>query len=64
MSVTFDEIKRDLVAGNVFYFLNTNDGYDASRILNKGFLNDIEKRIKGTMVLAVPHQDVLIVADV
>ncbi len=57
-------LKEDQVAGNVFYFLNTNDGYDASRILNKGFLNEIEKRIKGKMVLAVPHQDVLIVADV
>lgn len=58
------KLKEDHVAGNVFYFLNMNDGYDASRILNKGFLNDIERQIKGTMVLAVPHQDVLIVADV
>lgn len=58
------KLKEDQVAGNIFYFLNTNDGYDASRILNKGFLNDLEKRIKGTMVLAVPHQDVLIIADI
>lgn len=58
------QLKEDHVAGNVFYFLNTNDGYDASRILNKGFLNDVKKRITGTMVLAVPHQDVLIIADV
>lgn len=57
-------LKEDQVAGNSFYFLNTNDGYDASRILNKGFLNDIEKKITGTMVLAVPHQDVLIIADI
>ena len=57
-------LKEDQAAGNIFYFLNTNDGYDASRILNKGFLNDIEKRIKGKMVLAVPHQDVLIIADI
>jgi len=57
-------LKEDQVAGNIFYFLNTNDGYDASRILNKGFLNDMEKRITGTMVLAVPHQDVLIIADI
>jgi uncharacterized protein YtpQ (UPF0354 family) len=57
-------LKEDQVAGNIFYFLNTNDGYDASRILNKGFLNDIEKKITGTMVLAVPHQDVLIIADI
>ncbi len=57
-------LKEDQVAGNIFYFLNTNDGYDASRILNKGFLNEIEKQITGTMVLAVPHQDVLIIADI
>lgn len=57
-------VKEDHVAGNIFYFLNTNDGYDASRILNKGFLNEMEKKISGTMVVAVPHQDVLIIADV
>lgn len=57
-------LKEDQVRGNIFYFLNTNDGYDASRILNKGFLNETKKRIKGTMVLAVPHQDVLIIADI
>ncbi|MBO0960344.1 DUF1444 domain-containing protein [Neobacillus sp. MM2021_6] len=58
------ELREDQVAGNSFYFLNTNDGYDASRILNKGFLNEMEKRITGKMVLAVPHQDVLIIADI
>ncbi|HEY2422254.1 MAG TPA: DUF1444 family protein, partial [Neobacillus sp.] len=57
-------LKDDQVRGNVFYFLNTNDGYDASRILNKGFLNDMQKKVEGTMVLAVPHQDVLIIADI
>jgi uncharacterized protein YtpQ (UPF0354 family) len=57
-------LKEDQVAGNSFYFLNTNDGYDASRILNKGFLNEVAKKITGTMVLAVPHQDVLIIVDV
>jgi uncharacterized protein YtpQ (UPF0354 family) len=57
-------LKEDQVAGNIFYFLNTNDGYDASRILNKGFLNEMEGRIIGTMVLAVPHQDVLIIGDI
>ncbi|ETI70436.1 DUF1444 domain-containing protein [Neobacillus vireti] len=57
-------LKEDQVAGNTFYFLNTNDGYDASRILNKGFLADFEKKMTGTMVVAVPHQDVLIIADI
>lgn len=58
------KLKEDRAAGNIFYFLNTNDGYDASRILNKQFLNDMQKKIAGKMVLAVPHQDVLIIADI
>ncbi|MBY0124136.1 DUF1444 domain-containing protein [Bacillus sp. S/N-304-OC-R1] len=58
------EMKGDTVAGNTFYFLNKNDGYDASRILNDSFLKESEKRITGTMAVAVPHQDVLIIADI
>lgn len=57
-------LKEDTVAGNIFYFLNTNDGYDASRILNKVFLNEFEKKVSGELVLAVPHQDVLILGDI
>jgi uncharacterized protein YtpQ (UPF0354 family) len=57
-------LKEDHVAGNTFYFLNTNDGYDASRILNKSFLKDMEKKITGRMTVAVPHQDVLIIGDI
>ncbi|MGD6855602.1 DUF1444 domain-containing protein [Bacillus infantis] len=57
-------IKKDEVAGNIFYFLNANDGYDASRILNEAFLKSMEQQITGEMALAVPHQDVLIIADV
>lgn len=58
------EMKKDTVAGNVFYFLNKNDGYDASRILNDVFLKDMKVKIEGEMAVAVPHQDVLIVADI
>ncbi|MGG0240835.1 DUF1444 domain-containing protein [Bacillus rhizoplanae] len=58
------DFKRDEVAGNTFYFLNTNDGYDASRILNDSLLREMRKQISGDMVVAVPHQDVLIVADI
>ncbi|RHW40848.1 DUF1444 domain-containing protein [Neobacillus notoginsengisoli] len=57
-------VKEDTVAGNTFYFLNTNDGYDASRVLNKGFLVEMQTRMSGTMALAIPHQDVLIIADI
>lgn len=58
------EMKKDEVAGNTFYFLNSNDGYDASRILNESFLNEMKESVIGTMALAVPHQDVLIIADI
>lgn len=58
------ELKEDVVADNVFYFLNTNDGYDASRVLNDSFLNKMREKISGTMAVALPHQDVLIIADI
>lgn len=56
--------KKDEVAGNIFYFLNENDGYDASRILNESFLKDMESKIEGDMTVSVPHQDVLIIGDI
>lgn len=62
-SLTTD-LKKDIVAGNTFYFLNKNDGYDASRILNESFLKEMNQKITGSMAVAVPHQDVLIIADV
>ncbi|MTH55637.1 DUF1444 family protein [Bacillus mangrovi] len=57
-------IKEDEVAGNTFYFLRANDGYDASRVLNESLLQSFKTRISGTMALALPHQDVLIIADI
>ncbi|WP_226670182.1 DUF1444 domain-containing protein [Metabacillus litoralis] len=57
-------VKEDVVAGNVFYFLNANDGYDASRILNESLLQSFEEKIEGQMAVAVPHQDVLLIVDV
>ncbi|MGJ7920392.1 DUF1444 domain-containing protein [Neobacillus sp. LXY-4] len=56
-------LKEDEVAGNKYYFLRSNDGYDASRILNQAFLKEMSEKISGTMAVAVPHQDVLIIAD-
>lgn len=58
------EYKKDEVAGNTFYFVNTNDGYDASRILNDSFIDSIVEQVQGEVAIAVPHQDVLIVADI
>ncbi|MEY9978076.1 DUF1444 domain-containing protein [Lysinibacillus sp. RC79] len=56
--------KKDEVSGNTFYFVNANDGYDASRILNESFLKEMQTNIEGDMTLSVPHQDVLIVGDI
>lgn len=58
------EMKRDQVAGNDFYFLATQDGYDASRILNEAFLEEMSANAKGELTIAVPHQDVLIFGDI
>lgn len=58
------DVKRDEVAGSIFYFVNYNDGYDASRILNEKFLQQMREKIQGDMTLSVPHQDVLIIGDI
>ncbi|MFC4403620.1 DUF1444 domain-containing protein [Gracilibacillus xinjiangensis] len=55
---------KDTVAGNDFYFVSPQDGYDASRILNESFLEEMKANAIGELVVAVPHQDVLIVADI
>lgn len=57
-------MKLDKVADNKIYFINTNDGYDASRILNERLLQNFYKEVEGEMLVAVPHQDVLILADI
>ncbi len=58
-----NEPKLDFVADNRFYFFS-HDHYAASRILNDKLLYDLQKKITGEMIAAIPHQDVLIVADV
>lgn len=58
------EPKKDTVAENDFYFIATQDGYDASRILNDAFLEEMKVNAQGDLAVAVPHQDVLIVVDV
>ena len=58
------KVKCDAVAGNIFYFVNTKDGYDASCILNIQWLESMKDKIEGEMAVAVPHGDVCIVADI
>jgi uncharacterized protein YtpQ (UPF0354 family) len=55
--------KKDKVGGNTFYFYTYDDSYSASRILNPSVLSDMAKKIQGQIGVAVPHQDVLIVAN-
>lgn len=58
------EAKRDDVAGNRFYFISPKDGYAASRILNQALLETFREKAEGNLCLAIPHQDVLVIADV
>lgn len=58
------EFKKDTIQDNDFYFVNHNDGYDASRILNEEFLGEMHGKCTGEMMVGLPHQDVLIIADV
>ncbi|AQL56507.1 DUF1444 domain-containing protein [Abyssicoccus albus] len=57
-------MNQDEVNGNIYYFINSKDGYDASRILNKPFLDEMRSKIEGEMMIATPHQDTLIIADI
>ncbi|GAA0600531.1 DUF1444 domain-containing protein [Virgibacillus siamensis] len=59
-----NDYKKDTVAGNDFYFVAKQDGYDASRILNEAFMEEMKVNSKGELAVAVPHQDVLIFADI
>lgn len=58
------DYRADRVADNDFYFIAKQDGYDATRILNDSFLEEMKANAKGELAVAVPHQDVLIIADI
>ncbi|AME08842.1 MULTISPECIES: DUF1444 family protein [Gemella] len=58
------KFNTDIVAGNTFYFLNAKDGYDGARILDKKVLNYFYDKIGGEYYLGLPHQDVLVIADI
>lgn len=59
-----NDYRVDTVRDNDFYFIATQDGYDASRILNEALLKEMKTNSKGELALSVPHQDVLIFADI
>lgn len=58
------EYRTDTVADNKFHFVAKQDGYDATRILNESFLEEMLANAEGELAVAVPHQDVLIFADI
>ncbi|WP_025028769.1 DUF1444 family protein [Caldalkalibacillus mannanilyticus] len=59
-----NEAKQDIVAGNIFYFFSTTDGYGASRILNQALLDEYASKAEGEICFAIPHQDVFVIADI
>src|SRR5699024_11546432 len=58
------KIKQVRARDNNFYFVATQDGNDASRILNKALLQEMRANAKGELTVSVSHQDVLVIADI
>ncbi|UYZ11494.1 DUF1444 family protein [Brevibacillus sp. WF146] len=57
-------IKTEQVGPNRIHFISPRDGYAASRVLLTSMLEEMERSRTGDALgVAVPHQDVLIVAD-
>lgn len=54
----------DIVADNIFYFINAKDGYDGSRILNDEVLKYFYNKIGSDFYLGIPNQDSLVIADI
>ncbi|MFM1650965.1 DUF1444 family protein [Brevibacillus sp. B_LB10_24] len=58
-------VRTQELGGNRLYFISSQDGYAASRILLPGLLEDYDRQKQGVMLgAAVPHQDSLIIADI
>jgi uncharacterized protein YtpQ (UPF0354 family) len=57
-------VKTEQVGPNRIHFISPRDGYAASRVLLTPMLEEMERNKTGDALgVAVPHQDVLIVAD-
>ncbi|WP_400163495.1 DUF1444 family protein [Brevibacillus sp. TJ4] len=57
-------VKTQEIGPNRIHFISPPDGYAASRILLTNLLDEFEQRKQGdSLGVAIPHQDVLIVAD-
>ncbi|MGG3882809.1 DUF1444 family protein [Brevibacillus panacihumi] len=57
-------VKSQSVGDNLIHFISPTDGYAASRILLDDLLRDFDAKKTGdSLGVSIPHQDVLIVAD-
>ncbi len=57
-------VRTQEVGDHLIHFINPTDGYAASRILLDNLLEQYEQTKRGRMLgVAIPHQDVLIIAD-
>ncbi|HBZ79958.1 DUF1444 family protein [Brevibacillus sp. FSL K6-0770] len=57
-------VKTQEVAGNRIHFISPPDGYAASRVLLDSLLRQFDQEKQGdSLGVAIPHQDVLIIAD-
>ncbi|MGM0710846.1 DUF1444 family protein [Brevibacillus parabrevis] len=57
-------VKTQEVAGNRIHFISPPDGYAASRVLLEPLLRQFDQEKQGeSLGVAIPHQDVLIIAD-
>ena len=57
-------VKTQEIGPNRIHFISPPDGYAASRILLAGLLDEFDQKKQGdSLGVAIPHQDVLIVAD-
>ena len=57
-------VKTQEVAGNHIHFISPSDGYAASRILLDSVIRKFDEKKQGDALgVAIPHQDVLVIAD-
>ncbi len=58
-------VRSQQVGQTLVHFISPRDGYAASRILLPGLLERFDREKQGTRLgVAIPHQDVLILADI
>src|SRR5690625_7313655 len=57
-------VKQDRVRDNNFYFVATQDGYDASRIFNEAFLQEMRANANGELNDCVLNKEEIVLDDI